>query len=495
MLAKTVTLISFSLCSVVASSQPKQENPGAAYRVSVQAFNVISRALLKTLQHELYVNPFLIPDLYSGDASSNYSITDSVVQDFQVPRSNFTFRPPNEIAWSLKNIGFSLSFNWSYDEWVMFTSLRDSGSANFSVSGLSVGITVCLGRNAAEQLTLVLTKCSATVDKVSLDIDRAIYRFLLKIGLVQTMLEWKTARTVCDLVVTAIEEYNRNPMPSKYPIFSAAGYGHRDLIFDYGLVSDPAVTKTHLQMNHRGRFMLDGDQDNASLPAPKMTLPASKYMLTAAETNYPFNTLSDALVRSKYSSLYLTRLNLSTPSGSPLDTSCSNESVCFGTFFPDIANRYPNRSVSMLVNVTARPDLTINKDSFTLTAGHHVDFNITGLNGKETLILSVQLKVSVTGTAHIAHSTLFGKLTSVKLVFSSASSPFINRPAEFLRRLNKRAEEVMAQFVIRFNRDMSRGSPLPTKYPYIYLQAVNPQLLFIPGNILVNVDFDLYLPF
>lgn len=494
MLIKTITLICFSLCSVADLSKAESENPGAAFRVSVQAFNVISEALLKTLEHEVFVNPNLIPDQYYADANSNYSITDICVLDFTVPCSNFTFQAPNEITWSLRNLGFSLAFDWSYDEWFLFTSVSDKGRANFSVSGLSVDIRVRLRRNDNEQLVLMLTECSAKVNEVTLEIDRAIYRLLLKLGLVQTMLEWKTTRTVCDLVRMAIEEFNSDMMPSKYPIFSAAGYGHRELIFDYGLITDPIVTENHVQMNHRGRFMLKGDLESALLPAPKMTMPTSKYMFTSAVTNHPFNTLFDAVMRSKYSSLYLTRMNFTTVSGSPLNTSCGNESICFGTFVPEIARRYPKQSVTMLVRLTTRPDLTINKNSITITAGYHIDFNIVEQDRKETTVLSLQCSISVTGTAHIANSTLFGKLISVKLVFSTASSPFIKNPAEFLKRLNTKTEETMADHIRSFNKDLAQGSPLPTKYPYIYLQAVNPQLTFIPGNILFDVDFALYFP-
>lgn len=501
MSTRTFILVCFSWCFLVAVSQPVHENPGFAYRISVSALNVLSEALWRTLKKDFDLQPHMIPDQYASDSMASYSVRNIRFQLSTVPRSNVSFQPPNGVTWTLWKIGFSFACNWSYDRQVFFIRESDKGSSSVSVSGLSIVIKAILGRNDNELPAISMTKCSASVEKVSLEIEgsyyQKIYNMMFRNDLVKSEIKKKTIRATCDLVRMAFMKLNNEVlanMPAKYPIFSKMGYS--DLIFDYGLTAPPFVTESHVEVNHRGMFRLVGDPVGrlGLLKAPKLSMPPSKYMVSTSKTNYPFRTLSDSIMRSNFSSFYLTRTSLPSIFESSLDTTCdNNQSICIGTFVSEISKRYPNKSMNMMIKLTTRPDLIINKNSLTITAGLRTSFILVEPLEARTETLLLDVSISLTGTEYLVNNnTLVGKLTAAKVLFTSASSPVINNNSStLLKRLNQKAEYVLTRLIPRINEWLSVGIELPTKFPQFGFQAVWPQLKLIPGNIIYNVDLAL----
>ncbi|XP_043739809.1 lipopolysaccharide-binding protein-like [Cervus elaphus] len=264
-------------------------NPGFVARITRKGLEYARQYGVATLKNEL--STIKLPDL-SGSygigwlGSVNYVFSGMRIHHFLLRNSQLSLQPRQGIRASLSNNYVSVSGNWKVEK--SFITLQ--GTFDLSVDGISILVSLNLGKDQSGRPTVSVTRCHNSIGHVSVEIS-GYMSWILNLfherieNNVKTILEQKICKMVKKSAASHLEPYLRT-LPVTLMIDQIAG-------IDYSLVGAPQVTSQGLDTPFKGEFFSRNRNSSVPFDAPPIRLPQKHdHMIYFAVSEYAFNTAS-----------------------------------------------------------------------------------------------------------------------------------------------------------------------------------------------------------
>ncbi|XP_045050817.2 lipopolysaccharide-binding protein-like [Desmodus rotundus] len=265
-------------------------NPGFVARITRKGLEYAHQYAMATLQKEL--STINLPDLSGSFGASwmgsvSYEFRSLRIRNFQLGNSSLSLRPGQGIAVSLSNNYVSVHGNWKVKK--AFITLQ--GTFDVSVGGVSISISLNLGKDQSGRPTASVAHCSNSVGHVGIDISGSL-SWLLNLFQeriehnFKNVLNQKICKMIMQSTTSHLEPYLRT-LPVILKIDQVA-------FIDYRLVRAPQVTSKGLDTSFKGKFFgLGGRHSPVPFNVPPIRLPQEHdLMIYFAVSEYVFNTAS-----------------------------------------------------------------------------------------------------------------------------------------------------------------------------------------------------------
>ncbi|KAK2151856.1 hypothetical protein LSH36_348g00002 [Paralvinella palmiformis] len=233
-----------------------------------------------------------IPDVSGSSGVLSYGMSkahivlyiDSTrITGFTSPGSAVRTDAGSGITMALSNVGVSVHGNWNYHlKWLIF-SLRDSGSFDVSVTGVTLRVSFGMGVDSNGRPTIHTKSCSCYVGNVNVKFHGGASWFY---NIFSCVVEEKISDKIRSQLCTSLQ----NVINDK----ASKTLQNTKVTLDYSLVAAPEFGSNYLQLLHRGEFFWTStNTGTTSLPPPIEDLPGPLKMLPASVrqimklANYP----------------------------------------------------------------------------------------------------------------------------------------------------------------------------------------------------------------
>ncbi|KAM6147848.1 lipopolysaccharide-binding protein-like [Erethizon dorsatum] len=264
-------------------------NPGFVARITKKGLEYAQQYAVTTLKKEL--SSLSLPDLSGSSKIAwvgwvSYDFHSLKIHHFVLQNWNLSLLPERGIRASLSNNYMSMGGNWKVNK--AFITLQ--GTFVLKVYGISISLSLNLGKDQAGRPTALVTQCSNSIGHVSIDISGSLSRILNHFherieNNIKMILEQKICEMVRKSTTSYLEPYLRT-LPVTLMIDEVAS-------LNYSLVGAPQVTPEGLDTPFKGEFFHQSQPSLVPFEAPSMTLPPQHdHMIYLAVSEYTFNTAS-----------------------------------------------------------------------------------------------------------------------------------------------------------------------------------------------------------
>jgi len=418
------------------------QNPGVQVTLSETglnyAVNVALDQLMTAIQNER------IPDQSGRESGINYSLTSMGIRSVIRPTVTISFAEAG-VTGSVQNLGASVHGNWGYSKKILFATLRDSGSFDVSVRGVSATVSIALGVDASGRPTVSLTSCNANVGSVDVDFHGG-WSWLY--NLVTRFLERPIGNKLTSLICSTLDGAVNTQLPDQLKSLKVR-IPIEDLVeLDYRLVSPPVFSDNEFITSYKGEFFWAGQNTEAPfLPSVIPSVPASK-MVTLVLSDYVTNTLGYVIERygTQFTSYIMTKQDLPEDSRDFLEISG----------VPDV----PDGSLEFHMRLTDAPRLQTTPGIASGILAGQIGLKVRQTNGSLFDVLLINMKLTVKLTVDLAGNKVVGIVSSIdfaKNVTGAASSMI---PSQALDQLITMA---LDEFIIpKLNDIGAKGFDIPT---------------------------------
>nr|XP_019605806.1 PREDICTED: lipopolysaccharide-binding protein-like [Rhinolophus sinicus] len=264
-------------------------NPGFVARITRHGLTYAREYGTAILKNEL--STIRMPD-FSGSfkigwmGSVSYEFKSLRISSFKLRNSDLNLHPGQGVSASLSNIYVSLSGYWKVKK--AFITLE--GSFDVNADGISISISLNLGKDNSGRPTVSVGHCSNSIGHVSVHISGSL-SWILNLFHERTEDNLKNvlSQKICEMVRKStnsyLEPYLRS-LPVTMMIDQVAG-------IDYSLVGAPQATSTFLDTPFKGEFFDLSQRSPVSFDAPPIGLSQEDdQMIYFAISEYVFNTAS-----------------------------------------------------------------------------------------------------------------------------------------------------------------------------------------------------------
>ncbi|XP_059147825.1 bactericidal permeability-increasing protein-like [Physella acuta] len=344
----------------------------------------------------------------------------------------------------------------SRDECVYSLEIYDDGSVDIVISDVSLSVTVGLGVDASSRPMLDTKSCDSSIDDVSLKFQ----------GLNEMI--WNLFSDILgDLLKDVLQ--------------MKVGLGGR-FVLDYGLIAPVTFTADYMESLHKGEVYWITDKKESPL-TPERIPPWGDYsrMLYLWVTEYTANTMAQVAQDHGYLQYNLTAKDLPAAIRSILHTSCTGR--CIGTLVPKIRAKYPNSLVEIHVKSSSTPLANILDSGLNLGLLGDLVLYARTPDGNLAYLLTLAMKLSLTGTAYIHHEKVKGKITdhNFKVSLKDSTVGYVGVSGFYLV-----LSLALKHFVIpSFNTVAEKGFELPITDDVMFM---NSKITFHEGVLIVSTD-------
>ncbi|XP_036899941.1 lipopolysaccharide-binding protein-like [Sturnira hondurensis] len=473
-------------------------NPGFVARITREGLEYARQYGKAALEKEL--STINLPDL-SGSfhagliGSVSYEFRSLRIRDFQLRNFNLSLRPEQGIMASLSDNYMSVSGNWMVKK--AFITLH--GSFDLSADGVSISVSVKLGKDQSGRPTASVTHCSNSVGHFSIDISGSL-SWLLNLfhesieNNFKSISEQKICEMVVELTTSHLKPYLRT-LPVTLKIDQVA-------FVDYRLVGAPQVTSQGMDVPFKGKFFGLSRHDRVSFDIPPIRMPQEHdLMIYFAVSEYVFNTASwvyhqaghmnftirnehiQNLMRfvgnpsakawrkpscltskdipfttmiSCFSSSFLLRLLQR-----PLDSPVHLHTTSLGAVIPQLPRLYPNMELELEVSPESAPFLTFTPGNVTLVPVINIQaFALLPDSSDRKLLFQLRAGTNISATISVSSNRIWGSLTpgsKLKLELIQSNINFFNV------QLMESVLNYYATYLIypSLNAKLAEGFPLP----------------------------------
>ncbi|XP_058989686.1 lipopolysaccharide-binding protein-like isoform X2 [Mustela lutreola] len=434
-------------------------NPGLVARITDKGLQYVAREGSVALQKELL--RITLPD-FTGDfkikpfGRGHYEFYSLSIHSCELRGS--TLRP-------LPGQGLSLSISDSFirveGEWKArkaFVSRPETrvqvklhGSFDVQVKGITISVSLVLGREPSGRPTITASGCSSHIQDVEVDISGGLGWLL---NLFHNQIESKFRRVleskVCEMLqnsVTSDLQPYLQTLPVTTEIDSFAG-------IDYSLMEAPRATAQMLDVMFKGEIFSRDHYSPVTFLAPVMSLPEQQdRMVYFAVSDYVFNTASLVYHESGYLNFSIT--DDMVPQGSNIRLTTKS----FRPFVPRLARLYPNMNLELQGAMASAPSLNFSPGNLSSTPLMEIEgFVLLPSSVKEPVFrLGVATNVSAMLTFNTSRITGFLKPGKIQVELKESKVGVFN--VELLEALLN--YYILNTLYPKVNEKLAEGFPLP----------------------------------
>lgn len=428
---------------------------------------VVIQQKLKTIQ---------LPDVSGKERVSvigkvEYTLSNMHMTNVELPQSSVSLTPGAGVSLSIGNADMSLSGNWKV-KYMKF--IKDSGSFDLSVSGLSVTTTIAISSDETGRPMVSGTNCAASVDKVRVKFHGgASWLYNLFDNFINKAIRKALEKQICPLVVDAITDVNPY-LKTLNVIAKVDDYAE----IEYSLVSPPVITTTSVEFGLKGEFYNIGKHQEPPFSPEAFSLPSQgNKMLYIGLSSFTANSAGFVYFTAGALSLYITDDMI--PASSPIRLNTQT----FGAFIPQIAKLYPGLLMKLLVKAAKSPEISFESENATISASGTVTAFAIQANGTLSPLFVLNMDGSVTAQMFMNGTRVAGSVSLNQVNLTLGTSYVGDFQVTSLDRIFQMV--LKAVIIPRLNAELSKGDPLPTIGG---MKLVNTELKMMKDYLLVGTD-------
>ncbi|XP_059586416.1 bactericidal permeability-increasing protein [Alligator mississippiensis] len=448
MVVRSLALAALMLaaCMVLA----RATNPGFVARITEKGLDYARQEGIAALEKKLA--KLKLPD-FSGSfkvkpfGNVHYEFYSLDLRSFQLPSSQIVPVPNVGLRVSVSKAFAHLTGKWK----VKKRFIKDHGSFDLKVEGISISIGLKLGSDASGRPTVTTSECSTQISNVRIHISGRfgwLYKLFhkkIESSFRKTM-ESKVCEEVTSSVSTQLQPYLQT-LPVTTKIDNVAG-------IDYSLVAPPVATAQCLDVNLKGEFFSLAHRLPAPFPPPALAFPTEHdRMVYLGASSYFFNTAG--FVYQTAGVLVFNITDDMVPKGVEFHLNTST----FSAFIPKLEKLYPDRLMKLQVMTSSAPSLTITPGGLSLMPVVDIQAYAILSNSSLAPLFLLSLTSNISATVAVNSSRIGGTLALGRLKLSLKHSDVGPFSVQLLQSLmNIYGSKILLP---RLNERLKAGFPLP----------------------------------
>ncbi|XP_048203423.1 lipopolysaccharide-binding protein-like [Perognathus longimembris pacificus] len=264
-------------------------NPGIVVQITRKGLEYAHQYAIAILKKEL--STITVPSL-SGRSrirwigSVSYDFYSLHIDHLVLQNSELSLLPKQGLRASLSNNYMSMSGNWKVKK--AFITLR--GTFDLSMDGISISVSLNLGKDQSGRPTVSVTHCSNSIGHVRVRFSGSLSWIInLFHQKIENNIKRNLEQKICEMVRKSAAS-NLNPYLQSLPVTTTIDQVSG---IDYSLVENPQVTANNLNVFFKGEFFSQSHRSPAPFEAPALTLPQQyERMVYFVVSEYVFNTAS-----------------------------------------------------------------------------------------------------------------------------------------------------------------------------------------------------------
>ena len=457
-------------------------NPGFRTAITEKGFEYIVQVGLPILEAQL--NNINIPDLH-GDYHSpigkvHWDLTKIHMGNFKIPKAALSTGTAG-LTVSASGLSLSGGANWHYKTHVIFP-VSDSGSADISLSGTSLSVTVKIGKDPKGHATLSSSACKFNIGSLNIHFHGgASWLYNMFDSQIAGAIKGSLNGQICSQAVKAIDTQGNKALES-LPVQVNID---KTALVDYSIVKDPVFNAQYMETDHKGEFLSRAKPQEA--PISPVSLPSigpTTRMLYIWLTTYIANTAGIV-----YNDAGILKVRI-TPDEVPASIPIKLNTSSFKLIIPSLYKKFPNMNMTLLLHATKPPVMTVDQKGVNVTVFGDVDVCVYDSNHNNVVTPAFNLSVIVYTNASLGVKEegktpyVIGKANFIGANFSLIYSSIGNFNAELLQ---DAVNFLCLGFVIK---ELDKYGAVGLKIPLIDgVQLINPEIKL--GNQYIMIDTDI----
>uniref|UniRef100_A0A8C7B8Q8 Lipopolysaccharide-binding protein n=1 Tax=Neovison vison TaxID=452646 RepID=A0A8C7B8Q8_NEOVI len=425
-------------------------NPGLVARITDKGLQYVAREGSVALQKELL--RITLPD-FTGDfkikpfGRGHYEFHSLSIHSCELRGSALSPLPGQGLSLSISDSFIRVKGEWKARK--AFVKLH--GSFDVQVKGITISVSLVLGREPSGRPTITASGCSSHIQDVEVDISGDLGWLL---NLFHNQIESKFRRELESKVgmsklapITWLLILPLSWLTVTTEIDSFAG-------IDYSLMEAPRATAQMLDVMFKGEIFSRDHYSPVTFLAPVMSLPEQQdRMVYFAVSDYVFNTASLVYHESGYLNFSIT--DDMVPQGSNIRLTTKS----FRPFVPRLARLYPNMNLELQGAMASAPFLNFSPGNLSSTPLMEIEgFVLLPSSVKEPVFrLGVATNVSAMLTFNISRITGFLKPGKIQVELKESKVGVFN--VELLEALLN--YYILNTLYPKVNEKLAEGFPLP----------------------------------
>ncbi|XP_006881583.1 PREDICTED: bactericidal permeability-increasing protein [Elephantulus edwardii] len=437
---------------MVGTTTAAATNPGFVVRITQKGLDFACQEGMAILQKEL--EKIKIPD-FSGSfkikhlGKGYYSFYSMVINTFQLPSSQIRLVPGVGLKLSISNANVKMSGKWKAKK----DFIKASGNFALRIEGISVSADLKLGSDPTSgHATIGCSSCKSNINSVHVDISGSRLGWLIQLfhkkieSSLQKAMNSKICEAVTRTVSSQVQSYLQT-LPVTARIDAVAG-------IDYSLVAPPTATDDDLDVQLKGEFFRLAQRTPPPFGPPTLAFPTDhNLMVYLGVSDYFFNTAG--LVYQEAGALKL----ILTDDMIPKESKLRLTTKFLGTLIPQVAERFPDLKVQLLINMSSPPRLTVDPTRLALTPALEAQAFAVLPNSTLAPLFQLGLSTNVSVEVGAISNKIIGKLMMDELILDLKHSDIGPFSVQLLHDV---LNYLVPSLVLpKVNAKLQQGFPLP----------------------------------
>lgn len=448
-------------------------NPGVEVRLTQKGLEYGRQIGMASIQKKLQT--ISIPDMSGKErvkvGKVEYRLSNMHIVNVGLPSSTVNLVPGGGVTLAISNAFINLRGNWRVK---YLRRIRDSGSFELNVNQLSVSATMAVSSDPTGRPDVSSTSCTAAVGSARVKFrGGASWLYNLFSKYIDRALRKAMEKQICPLVTKAISDVNPH-LKTLNVLAEVDKYAE----VEYSMVRSPTVSQSYIDLSLKGEFYNIGRHQEPPFAAQNFSLPPNaSRMLYIGLSAFTLNSAAFVYDRAGALSLYVTDDMI--PKISPIRLNTRT----FGTFVPQIAKRFPNLMVKLLVRASANPVVRLEPGRVAVQANGTVTAYAIQANGTLTPLFMLNLETNISAQVLLKGMRLAAAVTLNRMSLTLATS--------YVGDFQVRALDSVLQMVLKLvviptvNVQLAKGYPLPALGK---MELVNTQLQIYKDFLLIGTD-------
>ncbi|XP_072307801.1 bactericidal permeability-increasing protein-like [Eucyclogobius newberryi] len=466
--------LQFWLLLVALTTLTSAINPGVKVKLTQKGLEYGRQIGIASIQQKLQT--IKLPDV-SGSQKINplgkvsYSFTNMHIINVALPQSAVSLEPGAGVKLSIGGAFMGLKGNWKV-KYLRF--IKDSGSFDLNVSGLSITATIAIKSDETGRPTVNGDNCAASVGSASIKFHGgASWLYNLFKNFIDKALRNALEKKICPLVTDAIADVN--PYLKTLNVLAKVD---KYAEIQYSMVSSPVISATSVDLNLKGEFYNVGKHQEPPFTPAVFSLPSQNdNMLYIGLSSYTAHSAGFVYTTAGALSLYVTDDMI--PASSPIRLNTQT----FGAFVPQIAKSFPGLMMKLLVTAVKSPEPTFESNNATVRATGTVTAYAIQANGTLSPLFVLNMDGSVSAQLFVSGTRLAGSVSLNKMDLTLGTSYVGDFQVKSLDTIFQMVLKVI--IIPKLNAELATGYPLPTIGK---MKLVNTQLQLMKDYMLIGTD-------
>lgn len=467
--------VCYSCCLVLLAFVPTilGSNPGVEVRLTQKGLEYGRQVGMTSIQTKLQT--ISIPDMSGKErvkvGKVEYRLSNMRILNVGLPSSSVDLVPGGGVRLAISNAFINLQGNWRVK---YLRRIRDSGSFELSVSQLSVSATTAISSDPTGRPHISSGGCTANVGSARVKFrGGASWLYNLFSKYIDRSLRKAMEKQICPLVVNAISDVN-----PRLKTLNVLAEVDRYAEVEYSMVKSPNVSQSYIDLSLKGEFYNIGQHHEPPFTAQSFSLPSNdSRMLYMGLSAFTLNSAAFVYNQAGALSLYITDDMI--PRLSPIRLNTRT----FGTFIPQIAKRFPNLMVKLLVRASTNPTVRLEPGRVEVQGNSTVTAYVIQANGTLTPLFILNQETNISAQVLLKGMSLAAAVTLNRMSLTLATS--------YVGDFQVRALDSVLQMVLKLvviptiNVQLAKGYPLPALGK---MELVDTQLQIVKDFILIGTD-------